>query len=624
MHYYLILLTIYCNDFFGGKIALEKKKGHTLVLPNIWYALINQWKWAKMRVIFLALKIPLAIVLSILGTYFPSLIISEMEKGSPLHTILKVLSIYIILWYALEILENYRYSKVEQHRYLIRNIYQLLLNKKHLQTDYINTEDPRILQKYANAWYDSIGECAGDTIVPNIIDFFVNCAGALTYGTIILSFSPIMLITIGISGVITYLYGKYKIKYAEAHRKIWNTYERKMGYLISIERNVEYAKDIRVFNMAGWLDRLYHKQMVDSIYENNKNRTVDYVGGLISATLVLIENAIAYYLLFGQLVTGDLSAASFVFMVSVITGFAVWFTSIISSWNIIAAQSVTIRHYREYFEIKERMNHKVGHSLPNPDKYPLSIEFRHVYFQYPSSERYIFRDLNLCINRGEKVAIVGANGAGKSTLVKLLCGMYFPEHGDVCIDGVSSKEYNIDDYYTLFSTVFQDMYLLPITIREFMTTTEEGEADDERIWWALDKIGLGELVRSYSGGLDTRLMKGIYDNAVDLSGGEKQKLMIARALYKNAPIVILDEPTSALDPIAEGQLYNQFHELTAEKTAIYISHRLSSTRFCDRIFFLKDGQVVESGSHSELMALGGEYANMFDVQSRYYHETVKE
>ncbi len=601
---------------------MKERKRHGMILSNIRYALNNQWNWTKTRVIFLALKIPLTVALSLTAAYFPSLIISELECGSSFLTVLKVLAIYFALWLALELLENYRYSKVEQHRYLIRNIYQLLLNKKHLQTDYMNTEDPRILQKYANAWYDSIGECAGDAIVPTILNFFVNCAGVLTYGTIIFSFSPVMLITIVASAVITYLYGRYKIKYTEAHRTIWNTYERKMGYLIGVERNVEYAKDIRIFNMAGWLDGLYTKQMAGSISEHNKSQNVNYIGGLVSAALILIQNAIAYYLLLRQLLTGNLSVASFVFMLSIITGFAAWFTSIISTWNSIAAQSIMIEHYREYFEIEECMNHGVGHVLPNPEDYPLSIDFRHVYFKYPASEQYIFRDLNLFIKPGEKVAIVGSNGAGKSTLVKLLCGMYLPEQGDVCINGVSSKEYNIDAYYTLFSTVFQDLYLLPVTIREFMTTAEDGDVDEEKVWWALRKIGLGELVGSYPNGLDTRLMKGTYDDAVDLSGGEKQKLMIARALYKDAPIVILDEPTAALDPVAESQLYEKFHELTAGKTAIYISHRLSSTRFCDRIFFLEDGQVVESGSHSELMMLGGKYADMYDVQSRYYHKTV--
>lgn len=598
--------------------AKAKKEKRRWVISNIGYALRNQWSWARERVVFLMLKIPLTVALSLLGAYFPALILSKLEQGADFVTMLRVLILYFLLWCGLDILESYRYSRVERHRYQILNTYQLLLNKKHLQTDYINTEDPHILQKYAIAWNDTMGGCACDTIVPDMLDFFVNCAGALTYGTIILTFSPLVLITILFSALITYGYGRYKIYYTESRRKVRNTFDRKMGYLIGVERNVEYAKDIRVFNMAGWLDRLYHQQMRASMAEHNKSCTVDWVGGVTSAALVLLQNGVAYTLLIRQLLTGGLHVADFVFMISVITGFSGWFTGIISGWNHIAAQSVTVGHYRAYFEVEERMNHGVGHPLPCKSDGPPAIAFEHVRFTYPTAEKPLFDDVNLQIAPGEKVAIVGANGAGKTTLIKLLCGMYLPDEGNVYVNGVPSKAYNIEEYYTLFSTVFQDMYLLPVTIREFLTTTETGEVDDQKVWWALDKMGLGDLVRAYPDGLDTRLMRGTYDGAVDLSGGERQKLMIARALYKDAPVVILDEPTAALDPIAEGRLYEQFDELTTGKTAIYISHRLSSTRFCDRIFFVKDGQITECGSHDELIATGGDYAHMFEVQSRYY------
>ena len=219
---------------------------------------------------------------------------------------------------------------------------------------------------------------------------------------------------------------------------------------------------------------------------------------------------------------------------------------------------------------------------------------------------------------------MGINGAGKTTLVKLICGLYFPTEGEILMNNVPVTEFNIEDYYSLFSVVFQDIYLLPFQIRQFIASCDDEFINDENVRTSLIKAGLGDKISSLPHNIESRLMKGVFDDSIDLSGGEKQKLMLARALYKDAPFVVLDEPTAALDPIAESELYHKYNDMTKNKTSIYISHRLASTRFCDRIFFMENGDIIEIGTHDELIKLNKKYAYMYDLQSHYYQEEVIE
>ena len=222
------------------------------------------------------------------------------------------------------------------------------------------------------------------------------------------------------------------------------------------------------------------------------------------------------------------------------------------------------------------------------------------------------------VNRGENIAIVGENGAGKTTAVKLLCGLYYPTSGEILINGKSSHDFSSDSYFNLFSAVFQDYYFMPMTIAENICTASD--YDRKKLFAAFDKAGISEKINSLPLKEKTYMIKDVYKDAADFSGGEKQKLLLAKAIYKNAPVLILDEPTAALDPIAENELYLKYNEMTIGKISFFISHRLSSTRFCDRILLVKDGKIAESGTHDELMALKGLYYRMYQVQSYYYKE----
>lgn len=230
----------------------------------------------------------------------------------------------------------------------------------------------------------------------------------------------------------------------------------------------------------------------------------------------------------------------------------------------------------------------------------------------------IFQEFNLQIKAGERLAVVGVNGAGKSTLVKLLCGLLQPDQGSIYINGTDSRIIPRWDYYSLFSAVFQHSRQLPVSVAENVMLNVRKEQEETAMWDCLEKAGLLEKVRSLPEKEKTCLVRQVAEEGTELSGGQVQRLLLARALYKDAPVLILDEPTAALDPLAESAIYEKYSSLTQGKTSLFISHRLASTRFCDRILFLEQGRVVESGSHEELMELGGKYAAMFQVQSKYY------
>jgi len=250
----------------------------------------------------------------------------------------------------------------------------------------------------------------------------------------------------------------------------------------------------------------------------------------------------------------------------------------------------------------------------------VEITADHVCFTYPGADRPVLQDLSFTLHAGEKLALVGVNGAGKTTIVKLLCGLYLPSSGTITYNGIPTSSIDPDLLSRIIAAVFQDSFVLSYEIWRNVTVQDKADSDLSKARQCLDMAGLKDKIDALPEGMDTYLGKDISAGGIQLSGGERQKLLMARALYKGGSLMILDEPTAQLDAIAESQMYEHFQAVTAGKSAIYISHRLASTRFCDRILFLADGRIQEQGSHEELMKQNGAYTHMFDVQSHYYNE----
>jgi ABC-type multidrug transport system fused ATPase/permease subunit len=492
--------------------------------------------------------------------------------------------------------------------------YRNIVENKKMNTDYANTENPQIMDMLSHT---NSGMVDGENIANEVNKLLITLLGIFTYGSIIGLLSPLILVLLLISGMVSYLMLSYVRRYTEKNKDKWAHLDRKIKYLRKISSQYEHAKDIKIYGMKAWFMELttqYQKlRMQWYLRIFNKN----LLANLVTNGLRFIRDGVAYYILIGLVLDNHIDLGAFVFFLGAITGFSNWLSTIIEQFSTIANQSVNITRLRNYLDIKDTFNYGDGCLLPNKAEIPYDIIFNNVTYAYPKSDKLTLNKFDLVINKGEKLAVVGVNGAGKTTFVKLLCGLYYPSSGDILLNGKNMREYNIEEYYTQFSAVFQDVNLLPIPIAEFVAASSD-QIDENKVREVLTRVGLHEKINTFPNNIHTYLVRGVFEDSIDLSGGEKQKLLLARALYKNAPVIVLDEPTAALDPIIENEIYKQYAELTAGKTSIFISHRLSSTRFSDRIIFIDKGKIVEVGSHEELMAKGGLYENMFNIQSHYY------
>ena len=403
------------------------------------------------------------------------------------------------------------------------------------------------------------------------------------------------------------------------HRDEAAALEKKMDYVSDKARSTVLGKDIRIFGMRPWLEAVYDKTLraIDAFVERRER--VYFWTNVIDAVLTAVRNGLAYYFLLRQTLAGGMGAGDFLLCFSAVGAYTEQLNGILTELGTLRRQSLELCTLREFLELPEPFRMEGGKSLPEcaDGKYELRLE--NVSFRYPGAEADTLHGIDLTVHPGERLAVVGLNGAGKTTLVKLLCGFYDPTEGRVLLNGEDIREFNRQEYYTLFTAVFQKFSVLEATLEENVAQTREG-IDEARVRECLEKAGLTERVAALPDDLKTHIGREVFEDGVLLSGGEMQRLMLARALYKNAPILLLDEPTAALDPIAENDIYQKYAAMTVGRTSVFISHRLASTRFCDRILLIDGGVIAEQGSHEELLARGGKYAELFEVQSKYYRE----
>ncbi len=447
-------------------------------------------------------------------------------------------------------------------------------------------------------------------IIKNIIRFVL-------YSTVLSLLSPWVAGLLLALSLLQYAVSMSRVKYMERFRGEEADLDKKKSYLFySAMGNQSAAKDVRIFGMRGWLNKEKDIVLEKGRRLEKKKDRAGYLYWQLGSLLILGRDIFAYAYLLKQVAEGAVGAGDFVLYFGTITGFSGFVGSVMDSLAELRSGSLDTNFYRAYMELPEE-ERREGNRHISELKQPVSIEFRDVSFSYDKeAEKKIFDHFNLKIKAGEKLALVGVNGAGKTTLVKLLCGMYEPDSGEILIGGIDRREFPREELYRLFSVVFQEAFLLPVTVAENLTF--ESDYDRERAWRALEDAGLKEKLQAKGVGMDTFFDKDMDENGLELSGGEQQRFLLARALYKDAPVLILDEPTAALDPIAESEVYDSYSQYSGGKTALFISHRLASTRFSDRIVLLGEGGILEEGSHEELMARNGAYAEMFRVQSRYY------
>lgn len=604
----------------SSKTKAPKEKPKYSRLGCIVWAIKNLWRLDKSFVFFIFAAVPIAVVSPLVSSYFSKYLIDSIGAGKPFADLAWIVVFFITASFTLNVLSNFINARCSSRRYYPTCVFQTEMGyTQGYKTDFENHEKQDYKKISGYAWRDaSSGNCALEFIWTDLSGVLIHLLGIVTYASLLAFINPIVFVVVIIVSILSYFTTLWQNKYYEKHKHLWEKESRKAGYLGGLSENLQVAKDIKLYGLEEWLNKMMSDYRAHIIMWNKRCRLRGLWASILAGLMTLIQNGVAYVVLIGMLLAGNLSAGDFVFYFGIVGSVAGFLHGIVGDVAKLNKRADKIAYYREFYDYPNKFNHGKGCELPTG---AVTIELRDVWYKYDGAEDYTLKGINLTLQAGESLALVGVNGAGKTTLVKLICGFYRPTKGEILVNGKLIDEYNIEEYYTMISAVFQEIRPVCFTMFEYVASADINRTSArEDAVTAMKLAGIWEKIESLENGIDTHLMKGIYDDGVDLSGGEMQKLVLARAIYKNGSVLILDEPTAALDPIAENNLYLQYRELTHGKTSIYISHRFVSTRFCDRILLLGDGIIKESGTHDELMEQNGQYAYMFGVQAKYYKE----
>ena len=597
------------------------------VLKNIRLALKAWFRRYPSAWILVPVYLAIRIATPFINTLIPSLAIRSIGQGNVKNFVILIclsLLVFTIINAAANIMGTY----VQVQRTYTRLAgYTADFAHKTITTDYQNVEPQKKQKILGKAAQSLASNWRGvEHLMIQTTEFSILTFGIITYGSAVLLLDwKILVVTLAMF-VFDVGLRTYAIKYSDSKREESSEIWRKKNYIMQKSLNVSAGKDIRIYQLGNWFHKLLCEVVIARGKLEKKLQLRWYFPTVSGTFFNLGRDFIAYSILIKRVLDGQMDIATFTLYLGIISGFTNWIYSLSERFNNIRKASHEFNDYHDFMNLpdKERKSPSsavvsTGSTTVHKESAP-EITFKNVSFAYPDVEKNTIQNLDFTIKAGEKIALVGNNGAGKTTIVKLLCGLYDQTQGEILVDGKTIDDIGLDKYQDKISVLFQDTNPMAFTIEENITGLEEGQCDQAKLEDSLKKSGLWEKVESLPQKEKTYITQTFSKDGILLSGGETQKLLLAKAIYKNGSFLILDEPTSALDPLAESKIYEEYNNLARGKTAVFISHRLASTKFCDRIMFLENGSIVECGSHEELMAKGGKYKEMFDIQAQYYRE----
>ncbi len=596
----------------------EKTRPKYGIVSNVGWMAKIAWRVRKRVLVFCFVTAGLEIAYNLAQLYVAPEILSRVESRASLGSLLGTIGFFTAVLFLIQGLKSYLEENTMFPRVDVRSAVIAKVNVKSNTTSFPNTLDANFIKLREKAHMACEGNREATELIWQTLTLLIqNIGGLVIYLTILSRLDWTLLAVVAVTCVIGFLASLHSNNWVFAHREAEDVYYAKKQYIRGKAESLELAKDIRIFGLQNWMNELLKN--VHDVYLDFRLKVerVRLLADITEALLTAARNGIAYVYLIRMALREGLGVPEFLLYFTAVTTFTTWVMGILQQTVKLHQQSLDISQVREFIEYPEPFKFEEGEPVPRAQSYELRLE--NVSFRYPEAEEDTIHSLDLTVSPGEKLAVVGLNGAGKTTLVRLLCGLFDPTEGRVLLNGRDIRKFNRREYYGLFSAVFQEFSILNVTVAENIAQTSR-DIDYDKVRAAVEEAGLTKTIEELPNGLETHVGREVYLDGALFSGGQTQRLMLARALYKDAPILLLDEPTAALDPIAENDIYMKYNDMTEGKTSVFISHRLASTRFCDRIIFVADGHIAEEGTHESLLALGGQYAKLFEVQSRYYQE----
>lgn len=593
------------------------------IVQNAWFLAKESWRWDKRILVFLGITTVTGTALPLFGIYLPKVAVDLLLQRAQAAQVLRVLGGLVGCLLILQGIHGYLSKRAYYHHNECRNtffIQRLFLVS--LQCKYSYAEDGEFYKLYRRA-INSVrsGDASGTSVFFDQIPKLLTAAACFfLYSGILAQLHVMVIVLLLLTSLVTYFFRHRENVCYEQTRDEYAVAEKRLYYTVGECGDSRTGKDVRVYNMKNWLTGQIRRFQGEERKILQLRRRKEYETHLVSCGLNFLRDGFAYAYLIIQTVQGKIGMGDFMLYFGAITGFSAWVTGLVDQMSMLKTANVKMNDLRSFLDIPAEDADSGECGLPDLDK-GVEITFEHVSFAYQGSEKEVISDLSFHIRKGEHVALVGLNGAGKSTLLKLMMGMYEPTKGKILLNGMDITRLRKRDIYRLYSAVFQDIMVLPATIGENIALRPQRDVDRKRVKEVLGLAGLDEDFSRRGITLDSYMTDRLVEDGIYLSGGQEQKFLLARALYKDAPVLLLDEPTAALDPLAEQEVYESYQSLCQDRTALFISHRLASTQFSDWILFLQDGRIIEQGSHEELLRAGGAYARLYELQSYYYNQT---
>lgn len=582
---------------------------------NMAFMFRRTWKYAKSKYFLMILDSVKSTVQPFVLLIIPKYILDELASERRVDVTLRYIGYYAaaVVGFNLISLIISRFGSDQSMK--IDHRVAMDQHTKWLHMDYDKFENGRVRDLEARSVSAAEPRNFAEDKVLGFISNLIRLGG---YTYIIMSLHPIMILFILTVIAANTLIARRSAKLGYEYTTAMTRLSRRFNYIFRTMVDFKVGKDVRINGADSWLKSKFEKESEEYIRDHRAQQRRLLGINTLSDIIGLIQTVVMYGYCGYLAISGGITVGSFTVFLGALTAFTGTFNEFVKRFPALGLLSKYIDDYREFLRCAEHEGKELETSDISALPEHCDIEFVNVSFKYPDTDRYVLKNINIKIKAGERLSIVGYNGAGKSTFIKLLCRFYKPTEGKILLGGVDISTYPLPEYRRRLAVVFQDYQLFYMSVRyNIVLNLEE---DPERVRKALAESGILEKIEGLENGIDTSYGRILYYHSRDFSGGETQKIACARAYYRDSPIVILDEPTSALDPVAETQLYGRFNEIIGDKTAVYISHRLASVKFCDSIAVFADGELVERGTHAELMKKNGIYADMFTKQAHYYIE----